>query len=99
MLATLPICVTDDPVGVRERITKTSAMYGQLPSYRAMFEREGVENPGDLGVIGSEAEVENALGVLAEAGVTDFAASEFTPSPEEKLRTRELLKRLTAAVK
>lgn len=99
VLATLPICVTDDPVGVRERITKTSAMYGQLPSYRAMFEREGVENPGDLGVIGSEAEVENALGVLAEAGVTDFAASEFTPSPEEKLRTRELLKRLTAAVK
>ena len=94
VLATLPVCVTDDPAAVRDRITRTSAMYGQLPSYRAMFEREGVQNPGDLGVIGSEAEVEHRLGVLAAAGVTDFAASEFTPSPEEKVRTRELLKRL-----
>lgn len=97
VLATLPICVTDDPAGIRDRITKTSAMYGQLPSYRAMFDREGVSEPGDLGIVGSEAEVEEALGVLAAAGVTDFAASEFTPTPDEKLRTRELLKRLAAA--
>ena len=96
VLATLPICVTDDPAGIRERITKTSAMYAALPSYRAMFEREGVSEPGDLGIVGSEAQVEEALGVLAEAGVTDYAASEFTPSPDEKLRTRALLKRLAA---
>lgn len=96
VLATLPICVTDDATGIRDRITKTSAMYAQLPSYRAMFEREGIQNPGELGIVGNEAEVEDALGVLAAAGVTDFAASEFTPTPEEKLRTRELLKRLAA---
>ncbi len=94
VLATLPICVTDDPNGIRERITKTSSMYAALPSYRAMFDREGVNEPGELGIVGSEAQVEEALGVLAEAGVTDFAASEFTPSPDEKLRTRALLKRL-----
>ena len=74
-----------------------SAMYGQLPSYRAMFEREGVENPGDLGIVGSEAEVEDQLGVLSEAGLSDYAASEFTPTPDERLRTRELLKRLAAS--
>ncbi len=97
VVATLPVCVTDDPVGIRDRITKTSAMYAQLPSYQAMFEREGVREPGELGVVGSEAEVEHALGVLAAAGVTDFAASEFTPNPDEKLRTRALLKRLASA--
>ena len=96
ILATLPVCVTDDPAGIRERITKTSAMYAKLPSYRAMFEREGVTEPGDLGIVGSPAEVEDALFELSAAGVTDFAASEFTPTPDERLRTRELLKRLAA---
>lgn len=96
VLATLPVCVTDDPDGIRARITTTSAMYGRLPSYRAMFEREGVEHPGDLGIVGSASQVEDALEGLARAGVTDFAASEFTPSPDEKLRTRELLVRLAA---
>ena len=54
--------------------------------------------PGELGLVGSEAEVEDGLGALADAGVTDFAASEFTPSPEERERTRELLRRLTAVL-
>ena len=96
VVATLPICVTNDAAAIRDRITRTSGMYAQLPSYQAMFAREGVEHPGDLGLVGSEDEVEHALGVLSAAGVTDFAASEFTPSPEEKDRTRALLVRLTA---
>jgi 5,10-methylenetetrahydromethanopterin reductase len=98
VLATLPVCVTDDPTAIRAQITQMSAMYAQLPSYQAMFAREGVSEPGDLGIVGSEAEVEEALGVLAAAGVTDFAASEFTPTPDTKQRTRALLKRLAAAV-
>ena len=98
VVATLPICVTDDADAIRDRITRTSAMYAELPSYRAMFEREGVERPGQLGIVGSEAEVEDALYVLAEAGVTDFAASEFAPSPDEKLRTRALLKHLAVSL-
>jgi 5,10-methylenetetrahydromethanopterin reductase len=97
VLATLPVCVTDDPDAVRNRITAMSSMYAQLPSYKAMFEREGIAHPGDLGIVGSAAQVEEALGVLADAGVTDFAASEFTPSPDEKVRTRELLARLALA--
>jgi len=92
ILATLPICVTD------ERITAGAAMYTQLPSYQAMFEREGVTQPGELGLVGSEAQVEEMLGNLAEAGVTDYSASEFTPSPAERERTRDLLRRLAAAV-
>lgn len=96
VLATLPICVTDDPVAIRSRITAGAAMYARLPSYQAMFEREGVTEPGELGLVGSEAEVAEMLAGLAEAGVTDFSASEFTPSPDERERTRALLKKMAA---
>lgn len=97
ILATLPICVTDDAAGIRDRITASAALYTQLPSYQAMFEREGVTEPGQLGLVGSEAEVGELLAGLAEAGVTDFAASEFTPSPQQRERTRALLSQLAAA--
>ncbi len=94
IIATLPICVTGDAQGLRARITKTLTMYGQLPSYKAMFEREGVSEPGELALVGSASEVEDALSGLMDAGVTDYAASIFATSVDEQLRTRELLSRL-----
>ncbi len=94
VIATLPVCVTADAPGLRERISKTLTMYGQLPSYKAMFEREGVAEPGDLAMVGSAAEVEDALAGLMQAGVTDFAASIFATSGDEHTETRELLSRL-----
>lgn len=97
IIATLPICVTDDPAAVRERISATAAWYAALPSYRAMFEREGASAPGDVALVGSAAEVEDQLHELAAAGVTDYSASEFTPTPDERERTRELLRRHIAA--
>lgn len=97
VLATLPVCVTDDPAGIRDRITTGAAMYAKLPSYQAMFEREGVTEPGELGLVGSETAVEEMLHGLAEAGVTDFAASEFTPSPDDRERTRALLKKVASS--
>ena len=69
-------------------------MYGKLPSYRAMFEREGVEGPADLAIVGSAAEVEDGIAALATAGVTDFAPSEYCLSPEQRHDTRALLKNL-----
>ena len=94
IIATLPICVTGDAQGLRARITKTLTMYGQLPSYKAMFEREGVSEPGELALVGSASEVEDALSGLMDAGVTDYAASIFATSVDEQLRTRELLSRV-----
>ena len=96
IIATLPVCVTDDETRVREKISETLALYGQLPSYAAMFEREGVDTPGELALAGSPGQVRDQLGVLAEAGVTDFAASAFPTSREEGERTRELLCSLVA---
>jgi hypothetical protein len=67
-------------------------MYAELPSYKAMFEREGVVEPGDLALIGSASRVSELIAELAEAGVTDYAASEFTTNQQEREQTRELLK-------
>jgi 5,10-methylenetetrahydromethanopterin reductase len=37
----LPVCVTDDQDGARARAAKVFEIYGHLPSYRAMLDREG----------------------------------------------------------
>ncbi len=94
VIATLPICVTDQVDRARTVLTETTAMYASLPSYQAMFAREGVEATGDLGLIGGENEVEERLALLAESGVTDFGASEFGLDPDDRARTRRLLRRL-----
>lgn len=92
IISTLPVCVTDDEEGIRSRISKTLKMYSELPSYKAMFEREGVSEPGELALVGTAEKVRELIGVVADAGVTDFAASEFVTNAKEKEDTRELLK-------
>lgn len=91
IIATLPVCVTDEAEGVRGLVDKLLSHYGELPSYRAMFEREGVRGPGELALVGDEHFVRERIDELADAGVTDFAATEFTPSAPDRKRTRALL--------
>ena len=87
----LPVCVTNDPDGARARANQAFAIYGQLPSYRAMLDREGAKQPGDVAVTGTEDAVAAQISDLAEAGVTDFVAAEFA-SGDDQARTRALLK-------
>ncbi len=89
----LPVCVTDDPELARTRAARVFAIYGQLPSYRAMLDREGAEGPADVALIGAEDTVGSQITALAEAGVTDFVAGEFGRGEDAK-RTRALLKSL-----
>jgi F420-dependent oxidoreductase-like protein len=86
----LPICVTSDPDAARAAAAKVFAIYGQLPSYRAMLDREGAAGPADVALVGDEASVEAQLADLADAGVTDFVAGEFGRG-EDAVRTRRLL--------
>ena len=97
VVATLPMCVTDQPQNVRDSIGKGLSMYGRLPSYKAMFEREGANGPADVAVVGSRAEVADQVAALAEAGVTDFAPSEYCLQRDEWQNTRELLVELAGA--
>jgi len=87
----LPICVTDDVAAARERAARNFSVYGTLPSYRAMLDREGADGPADVAIVGSEDEVRAQVAHLAEVGTTDFMANEFG-SGEERARTRELLR-------
>ena len=91
VLATLPVCVTDNADVVRDSINKGLGFYGRLPSYRAMFEREGVNSPSEVAIVGSRAEVEDKIEGLAASGVTDFAPSEYCLEKEERVATREAL--------
>jgi 5,10-methylenetetrahydromethanopterin reductase len=89
----LPVCVTDDPDGARARADRVLAIYGQLPSYRAMLDREGAGGPGDIAITGDEATVAEQIAALDDAGVTDFVAAEYSRG-DEQVRTRALLKSL-----
>ena len=56
-----------------------------------MLDREGVDHPGEVAIVGTEEEVAAQLVDLAEAGVTDFSALEFGTTADEFARTRALL--------
>jgi 5,10-methylenetetrahydromethanopterin reductase len=89
----LPVCVTDDVDAARQRAAKVFEIYGSLPSYRAMLDREGAEGPADVAVVGDEDEVAKGLRRLEAAGATDLAAVEFGDG-DERARTRALLRSL-----
>jgi F420-dependent oxidoreductase-like protein len=91
----LPLCVTDDIDGTRARASRIYERYGQLPSYRAMLDREGVAGPADVAIVGSETEVERQLVALESAGATDLCASVFG-SAEQKERGYTLLRSMVA---
>jgi len=88
------VCVTDDVDAARERASVVFAIYNQLPSYRAMMDKEGVDGPKDLAIVGSEAEVKDQLEALVSIGVTDLNAGVFPGNPDEAARTRAVLSSL-----
>ena len=89
----LPVCVTDDIDGARERAAKIFEIYGSLPSYRAMLDREGVAGPEGIAIVGTEEEVVDRIGALADLGVTEFAGSEFGGNADEVGATRAAIKK------
>jgi F420-dependent oxidoreductase-like protein len=95
ILVGLPICVTSDPAAARERAARSLGNYGNLPSYRAMLDREGAQGPADVLLAGDEEELERQLTRLEEAGATDFTATPLGSS-EEHVRTRQFLQTLVA---
>lgn len=77
IVCALPVSVTDDPAGAVARANEIFSVYGRLPSYRAMLDREGADSPGDVAIVGDEDTVLAKLDELRRAGVTDFVGSAF----------------------
>lgn len=93
--ASLPIAVTDDVDGLRAQAAEQFAIYGQLPSYRAMLDREYYRDPQDAALIGDEKLVTERLDNLRDAGVDEFVGSPFDTSADGRARTRNLLRDYT----
>ncbi len=94
VVASLPICVTDDVDRARSLVAEQLALYGGLPSYRAMLDLEGVDDPSDIAILGDEQHVTDVLRRLGDGGVTEFAAAITAPDGEEHERTWQLLRSL-----
>ena len=67
------------------------AIYGTLPAYRAMLDREGVSSPADIPLVGDAGTVEAELRRLAECGVTDLLAAPFEADGGAMQRTVDFL--------
>jgi F420-dependent oxidoreductase-like protein len=93
VVVSLPVSVTGDVEGVKERIRQEFSIYPGLPSYKAMLDREGAADAADIAFVGDEETVAAAVVRLAEAGATDFVAS-VVGDKEERARAVALLSEL-----
>ncbi len=75
VVVSLPIAVTDQPEAAKEQINEAFSIYPNLPSYRAMLDKEGAQSAADIAFVGDEEAVAAAVANLAEAGATDFVAA------------------------
>jgi len=91
VVASFPTVLTNDAGAAREKISAVLGMYGNLPSYRAMLEREGVVGPGDIAVVGDEKTLDSALDRLRDIGVTDFDATIISADDGADARTLDYL--------
>jgi F420-dependent oxidoreductase-like protein len=93
VVASLPVALSSDPDAAREQAASTFAVYGGLPSYRAMLDREGAAGPADVAIVGDEATVQAGIQTMADAGVTEFMAAPFGDDDQVR-RTIDFLRGL-----
>jgi F420-dependent oxidoreductase-like protein len=82
VVVALPVCVTGEADAARDQASELWALYGHLPSYRAMLDREGAAGPADVAIVGTESEVRGRVRRFADIGVTEFCGAPFGSSQE-----------------
>ena len=83
VVAGLPVCITTDPDGARQRAAELFGIYGTLPAYRRLLDEAGVKGPEDVALVGDEEEVARSVAALEDAGVTDLMAAPFDTEAEQ----------------
>lgn len=91
VVAGLPIVLTTNIDDAKAKIAQNLTMYGQLPSYRAMLDREGVEGPADIAIVGDENTLRGEIKRFEDIGVTDFNAAIMGVEEGAYERTLEFL--------
>jgi F420-dependent oxidoreductase-like protein len=92
----LPVSVTADVDAARQLAATQFVVYGMLPSYQAMIEKEGQDGPAGMAIVGDEDTVAAQLAAIADAGATDFVAAPYG-SPDDIARTMALLRSLISS--
>ena len=75
IVAGMPIVLTTNIDDAKARIAENLTVYGQLPSYRAMLDREGAAGPADIAIVGDENQLRGQIKRFQDMGVTDFNAA------------------------
>ena len=86
-----PIVLTTNVEAAKEKINEQLVIYGQLPSYRAMLDREGAAGPADIAIVGDENALRGEIQRLENMGVTDFNAAIADVEEGSRERTMEFL--------
>lgn len=90
IITAVPVCITDDRDAAVESAKANFGFYGDLPSYRAMLDREGFENSWDIALIGSLDEVATGLQRYVDAGATTVVASVYGTADDHARSVSEL---------
>lgn len=90
ILVSLPMLLTNDESSAATWAEDEFAMYGRLPAYKSVIEREGVESAAGIAVYGDEGVLTKAVERLRDAGVTDFQITTFGDEAARR-RTIEFL--------
>jgi F420-dependent oxidoreductase-like protein len=94
VVAGVPIVLTSNVDDAKKKIDEQLAIYGQLPSYRAMLDREGASTPSDIALVGDENALRSGIERYRDAGVTDFNAAITATEDGAFDRTLEFLSSL-----
>jgi alkanesulfonate monooxygenase SsuD/methylene tetrahydromethanopterin reductase-like flavin-dependent oxidoreductase (luciferase family) len=92
----LPVCVTANVESALEKAAASFGFYNNLPSYRAMLDKEDAQGPADVAIVGDEDEVSAALRRLFDLGATELSLPVFGDA-DERSRTLALLSELAKA--
>ena len=81
--ASSPACrsrVTDDVDAAKATLNQTLQIYGTLPSYRAMLDKEGAAGPADVAILGDEETVRAGIQRYADAASPTSTPPSAAPS-------------------
>ena len=92
VIAAVPVCITSDLDIAEEYAKRDFGFYGDLPSYRAMLEREGLANSWDIALSGSFEEVADGLQKYSDSGGTQVVAAVYGPDEDREQTVSELAK-------
>ena len=84
------VWITDDAEGARAQTAERLAIYGTVPSYRGLLDREGLSGPEGCTIIGSEDAAREELARYDLGGVTEIGF-QILATGEDRDRTRDFV--------